>query len=337
MVHQNVAGRDGGEQRRGVLVETGGGQRRPGGVAQFRQGQAADFEQGREVDFFRHVVDVRRRQPETGAQHLFGPRVGAGAELKPHHRFITALPDLFAHLFAESLGRIVIVVAVGLRVPGQPHQGGGGQLHAAVQAVRVAPDHFVQRYEEPLPGSEIGAERDPLFQHAGNLHPRVDRFIALGVAEEKGERCGEVGEERERMRGIDDERRERRRETVLEVVRGLRLLRGGQFVPVAQEDTVSGERGDQFVAKAVRLPAQQREQSGAKPADKSLFLVGLSLPEHRDALHEKFVQVGSKNSQKLSSLEQRSALIERFGQHSLVEVEPTQIAIDPDGGKTVRQ
>src|SRR5882757_10800697 len=49
------------------------------------------------------------------------------------------------------------------------------------------------------------------------------------------------------------------------------------------------------------------------------------------ALHEEFVEVGSKDGEELCSFQQRRPLIQSLGEDTLVEVQPAQISIQPHG------
>jgi hypothetical protein len=55
---------------------------------------------------------------------------------------------------------------------------------------------------DPLSASR----RTHCFQVAGNLDAAIDRLVPAGVTESEDQRGGEIGQERERMRGVDDER-----------------------------------------------------------------------------------------------------------------------------------
>jgi hypothetical protein len=136
---------------------------------------------------------------------------------------------------------------------------------------------------------------------------------------------------RERMCRVDHQRRERRGNTIFEVAACFPLLVGRQFVPMPQENTALGKFRDDGPAVAVRLQVQQRKQLLTKP-ENLIFAV----PKRGHSLHEELVQIRGEDSQKLHSLKKRRALVESFGENSLVKFEPAQVAIDPNLGKRLR-
>src|SRR5262249_22162214 len=59
------------------------------------------------------------------------------------------------------------------------------------------------------------------------------------------------------------------------------------------------------------------------------------LTEDGDSLLKKFVEVRIENRQELYSFQQGRTLVERLGEHPLIEIEPAQVTIDPDLGQVV--
>src|ERR1700728_4107516 len=131
------------------------------------------------------------------------------------------------------------------------------------------------------------------------------------------------------MLGVDHQRRQRRRNIGLEILSSLVALRLRQVVPSAQQKSMGSQPRLDPPPEAFGLPLQHREQLLAELEEKRTLFRRARLPKHSHALHEKLIEVRRENGQKLRPLQQRIALIKRLGQHSLVEIKPAQIAVDP--------
>ena len=131
------------------------------------------------------------------------------------------------------------------------------------------------------------------------------------------------------MDGVDDQRRERGRHFGLEVLACFFLLTRGELAPRAQEDSVLGETGDDDMAIAFRLALKRAHQLFADLLQQGLLGVGCPVAKDGFALHEEFVEIGSKDGEELCPFQQRRALIQRLGEDALVEVQPAQIPIQP--------
>src|SRR5580704_16688112 len=114
----------------------------------------------------------------------------------------------------------------------------------------------MKRHKELLSRGEIGRKGNPLRQNAGDFHARVYRFLSHGIVQQERQRGREIRKKRKRMRRIDYERRQRGRNTGLEVTARFFLLSSGQFVPPPQETSMLGELRNNRLAVAVRLAAQ---------------------------------------------------------------------------------
>jgi hypothetical protein len=132
------------------------------------------------------------------------------------------------------------------------------------------------------------------------------------------------------MDGVDDQGREGWRHFGLEVLACFFLLTRGEFAPGAQEDSVLGETRDDDLAITLRLAFQRTDQLLADLLQQDLLSMGCAVAKDGFALHKEFVEVGSKDGEELCPFEQRRALIQRLREHTLVEVQPAQIPIDPN-------
>jgi hypothetical protein len=145
------------------------------------------------------------------------------------------------------------------------------------------------------------------------------------------------------VRRIEAERRQHRRDAVVEDVGHLGLLLGSQLLPAEQVDSVLRQARLQDVAKAARFlfehgddPLTHRQEQVALLL-RGVALVARRRPDQGHPLHEELVQVRREDREELDPLEQRRALVERLLQHAPVELEPAEIAVDPGGAKAARR
>jgi hypothetical protein len=119
----------------------------------------------------------------------------------------------------------------------------------------------------------------------------------------------------------------------VEEAAGFVFLGLSEVLPLAEEDAVRGEAGEDDVAEAVGLAIEHGEQFVAELLNEGALRLGLRDAEGEGALHEEFVEVGGEDGEELGALEEWSALVEGLGEDALVEVEPADIAVDPDLGE----
>ncbi len=125
------------------------------------------------------------------------------------------------------------------------------------------------------------------------------------------------------MGDIDHQRGERRRYVGIEVIARFPLLARRQLIPAPQGDAMFSQTGNDGLPIAFGLPVKRREQLVAQALEQITLLVGISFEQHGHPLHEKLVEVRGEDREKLRSLQQRRAVVKRFRQNPLVDVEPT--------------
>ena len=253
------------------------------------------------------------RQLKPFPQHLADSRIGARSEFQPNHGFVAALADLFLDQLAESRCRIVI--DLDFRVAGETYQRGGGHRHAAIEFVDIAANDFVQRNEQLLPRVRHPCrDGTHCFSPPGTL---TRAYIDSPLAGSRSRKISEVDRFERKGNGCSGS-----------MTRGVRagdrldskysprflLLARGQFVPAAQSDAMLGQTRNDRLAVALRLPPKLREQFVSQPLQQSALCVGVSLPQHRHALHEKLIEVRGKDGEELGPFQQRRALVESLGQ-----------------------
>src|ERR1700722_10695454 len=113
---------------------------------------------------------------------------------------------------------------------------------------------------------------------------------------------------------------------------GLAPLVVGQFAPVKQVNAVSCKLGPDDASIYVSLVRRHRQNFLAKNL---LMTVGTRIlgdscslcthvaGQHAYAFHEELIEIRAENGQELHALQERSAIIHRFMQDTLVELKPT--------------
>ena len=141
MMHQQVGGLHGGEDRALSLRQRRWPQRRPFGVAQGGKRKTEEFKQRGVVQLFLHLVDIDWAQLEACSQHLGDRRVRPGAKFQAYHRFVAPLANLFLDHGAKVCRRIIVQFHLG--IAREPHQGDVRDFHAGVEAVQIAANDLV--------------------------------------------------------------------------------------------------------------------------------------------------------------------------------------------------
>ena len=192
------------------------------------------------------------------------------------------------------------------------------------------------------PAGTSGFERDPLLRTtAGTLDARVRGDAAFRIVQQERERGGEIREEREM--DVPDRRPSgvtRGRDLGLEIMAGLFALGGREIVPVAEVDAVARRgRGRAASRKHSAWRARLRSRRSRTCWSSAAAVPGRrrAAAQDGDALHEELVQIGGEDGEKLGALQQWIARIQGFGEDAIVEVQPAQIAIDPNLGKRLRR
>lgn len=90
------------------------------------------------------------------------------------------------------------------------------------------------------------------------------------------------------------------------------------------------EAWENRLAVTLCLQPQGLEQFVSQTQQEVALFAGLGRTQYDHPLHEELVEVGSENCEELGPLEQWCALVERFGQDSLIEIEPAQVAVKPN-------
>ena len=269
---------------------------------------------------------------ELGRQHR--PFLGGRAlhHLHANHRRESSV----AQLGLDQLEEVVrlVLVALGVRVPGDAEERHIDHLHAGEEQVEIGRD-------DVLHGQEALAVRQAQEARQAGAHRHLDaRHVLLVLArvaqgDEQVER--EVRDERERVRRIGGLRREQREHVLQEVL--------PDPCPLVLVDPDRGAHLDAVLAKlsvegALHLGGARLEAAHPLVAGGDLLVrcptVGgqalharlALLLEAPDALHEELVEVRVHDRQEEHPLEQRVARVGGLAQHPVVEVEPGQLTVE---------
>ena len=286
------------------------------------------------IDLEDAVVGGRQRALHEAPQ--LGRRVGF--DIEPDHRTAAAA-------FERGLE--------------QPHQIFGlfedFQFRVADDAERAQPLYRVTR--EQLVDEQAGRAFDrnePRFARVAGLRQTDEPVDAVRHADQRihrpavsharklqGNREAEIGNERERVRRIDGERRQQRKNVREKEILEPGLLRLADIGSVNQRNAGFRERPPQLAPLGLLILDQQQhgfgnahkllggcQAFGAFGADAGAHLRSKA----GDAHHEKFVEVVGRDREELQPLQQGIAAIGGFFENAPVEIEPGEFAVDKTVG-----
>ena len=181
-----------------------------------------------------------------------------------------------------------------------------------------------------------GGERHELGQ--GIRHFQACKFLLAGtVADSQGQVQTQVRDMRKRASRVEGQRRQHRKDSLLEVLGGAPELGLAQIGVVEHEDVFGRQRGHQLVEAlaglvqhALQFAANGDQLSPRTHAVRAdLHRAGLHLSRKAgDPDHEKFVEVGAKNGEELHALQQRIAFVFGLLEYAPLEGQQAQFTID---------
>ena len=203
-------------------------------------------------------------------------------------------------------------------------------LHAREERVEVGGDDLLEQHVRPV------ADLHQARQDGRHLDAREEALAGVGVAHGHRERQRQVADVRERVAGVDRERRQHREDLVEEapaqldvalrplvVADDADLLLGQLLANVRPRRRVFLDHGQQPGADGVKgLGRAHAVRRRARVAGRDL------LAQAGDAHLEELVEVAGEDRQEADALEQRVALVDGLVQDALVELEPRQLAVD---------
>ncbi len=258
------------------------------------------------------------------------------ADLHAHDGRELALAQLGLDHLEEIVG--LLLVALGDRVARDPEQLVALDLHAREQEIEVERHHILERHEHVASAHPQEARDAGTHRHLDAGHARL---LLAGIVQRDHQVEREVGDERERVRGIDGLGRDQR-EDVLEVVLaqvGAVLAR--QVVVAGDDDVVLAQLLDETRHQVVHALLERAHDlirladllpGGATVHGQLGHARALLLLEAADALHEELVEIRRRDGQELDALEQRRAPVLTLVQDAPVEVQPGELAVEIELG-----
>ena len=176
------------------------------------------------------------------------------------------------------------------------------------------------------------------FDAVRHADQRIHRPAVLGAGKLQGDREAEIGNERERMRRIDGERRQQRKDVREEIIFEPGLLGLGDVGAVDQHDAgaAPARRAARATAPAGPPPAARPPRRCARAARPGVNPSGLCVAIPARTCARRPATRTMKNSSRLfgrdrqepQPLEQRMLAIGGFFEDAAIEIEPGQLAID---------
>ena len=150
----------------------------------------------------------------------------------------------------------------------------------------------------------------------------------------------QIRDERERVPGIEGERREHRADLAREVPAQVLAHGRRPRILVEERDLLLLEQLPQLCPRRgliAQHPARARAHRfelllGVEPVGGDVLdLLAQLLQRRRHANHEELVEVRAGDGEELDAFEQRMRRVARLGQHALVELQPAELPVDVQG------
>ena len=167
---------------------------------------------------------------------------------------------------------------------------------------------------------------------------RAKPLAGLRIADHHGQVEAQVGDVRERVRRIEGQRRQRRKNLAREVTAQPGFLVVTQLGPGQNRDTAAAKLGRQVAVPAVEGAfevAEQRLADGGQLLQRGHAVrrrlqdpAGDLAAEPGHPNHEKFVEVGGENGEEFDPLKQGIASVQGLFKYPPVELQPGRFPID---------
>ena len=198
-------------------------------------------------------VDVAGDEGAQGRRH-------AGLDLEPDHR---AAPPELQRAFVEAHQVLGLLLDLDVAVADDPKTALPDDAKARKQQAAEGDDGLLQRDEAVRAAAQRLRQLHQPLDAVREPHQRAHRPPVVDMGELQRQREAEVGDERERMRGVDRERRQQREDMQQEMILQPFHLGFRKFLGVDDGDAGLGEFGAQL------LPARllRRDQGRDAAAD----------------------------------------------------------------------
>ena len=292
-----------------------------------------ELEQRAEIEQAGRLVQLVALEAQLAQQQIADPRVEVGRHLEAHGVARAAAPvEARLHRLHEIAARAALLVEVEIGVARHAEEARARDLVLGEQQAEVRADHLLD--------GRVAARSHlpPARQERRHLHAREPARTAAARLHERAHREREPGDEGERVRRVDAERDQHRRDLLVERRERSRALLVGELVPVREVDSRAAQRGPQLaLERLVRGPRQlehaladRRELRAGREPVGSGGLVALrhEVLELRHPHLEELVEVAREDREELRALEDRPARVARELEHAAVELEPGELAVE---------
>ena len=205
-------------------------------------------------------------------------------------------------------------------------------FHAGEELIDVGEDQVLDEHEPVALGqSDVAAE------HVGHLQAGEAPVVVDRVAQDDAEAHRQVRDVRERVPGIDGQRREHREDPIFELPGEVLLVAPRELVPREDLDPLGRELAQQAVVDlgdalelTVDLVADRQQRAGGRQTIGRARAAtrGDLVLQAGDAHLEELVEIATPDPQEPQTLQQRGALVARLRQDALVEGQPRQLAVE---------
>ena len=200
-------------------------------------------------------------------------------------------------------------------------------------------DDLLEQDERMLRLAAQTGQLDDARQRGGHLHGgevgRVAVLVARGQQHAQVEAL--VEDQREGTRTVDRHRREHRIDLVLEIAPDPLAQLGRELLVLEEAHAVAQQIGQHVLAQDLillghhqlrALRDQRNLPLGRESGRVGLFIAGVALiAQRRDADHEKLVEVGRDDREKLHPFKDGIVRIGRLHEHALVEFQPAELPV----------
>ncbi len=278
-----------------------------------------DLEHGfaRQLELFLQMGLQRRR---TGAQHFEPDRV---AEV--------ALREFHPHRLAQVVHLALIDRQIG--IARHPELGKPADLPAREEFLQVRANRRRQQHKCLFARRELRRQRDHPRQHARDLQDRDSRWSPEGVLalelDDEVQRL--VQHLRERVRGVEADRRQQRSHFALEIVTHPGALLRIALRVIDDHDAMPFERRHDRPVVEVVLPLDQAmrtfDHHRIRRCDRARRAGANLLGQVRHPDLEEFIEVGRDDADVAQPLRQRNRSTQGHRQHAFVERKQRQLPV----------
>src|SRR5471032_3068675 len=300
--------------------------------------QAGDAEQARQVDRAVDLVQLALAEIEL-LEQVVRQVFRAGVGHFQAHRIAVAARE---QLTAQGAGQVFDVFGVQRQVgvTGQAELVAALDLHALEQVIGVRVDHRRQEYIVVASAADFFRNLDHTRQQTRCRDDRQAGIATEGVDtfELDDEVQALVHQQRERVRRIEADRGDDRRDLVAEEAAYPGLELGGPVATTNEADLMFFQFRQQNVVEDRVLTVDVTVHQFADPRQRLVRLQAIGaglftgkgdlLLQAGHANLEELVQVAGEDQQKLQPLQQRIGLIQRLFQHADVELQLRELAMD---------